>query len=912
MRFSIPVFGNLFRFSSFLVVLAFILAAIPAESESTAYEAPMVACKLEGAAIGVNGSTVVVNGVTITFSNWIPKVGSPGEFVGFTIDKPGYTFTVKAGNELLSGKGTTWVNHNGTSGPNVKAISNINFCMNDGNPNDEALCYLIADNDGFGNNSPDGLTKLNEVFTEQSIGLTWTDHIEALTQDTSTGIVYGSDDKRFGKLNTTTGAFTFIGDFGSGSGAQGNINFLDIDGLAYDPFTKKMYASVRRDGKDDVLIQVNIATGAAIPNAFGVGKTYIVVQKINGLQDVDDIAISTRNGVMYAIQNNDGNDSRLIIIDKATGATTDIGDLDVPNVEGLGFHPDGRLLGVNGDAHRSVMQIPIDPFTGVTIPVSNLGINGWLDYEGIACLTETDNTIKGTVFVQPNFIDLNLVKNASVTAGTSSDQIQYTVTVTNNNTNPVAGPNAPAGTGQAGITVNLYRDNNVIGVYDGNDVFVASTVTGVGGAYTFPISANGNFIVTVDLTTVPNLAYLPADNQEAVQFIGFGETLVGKDFRFYTFTNATGITVSDVFPANATFASASATVGSYNSGTKIWTLGTLAPGASATLTINATTTFSGQLINCAEVKTASPTDIDSTPGNGTGNAEDDKDCEPTNHVRPEVDLKLEKSADKSSAELGETIVYTLTLTNESAGTAGNVVVKDVLPFGVSFVSSSPAAVYSAIDHSVTWTVASIAGGAVQVLNITVKFDGFSGIMPTTNWLADGEYVLRNHPVVGDPTPPPFFGLRLDKLFGGKTPITFDFNHAQSDMRMRLENGGATVVIYGTTWGGQDTGASFAFAGLWDVYFKYNNKASVVAGDDDIEVKGANVELSSGTISPNYTTTDFTNGQVFNLGDKADGGYSFRLGNENNDLGHRGHNGISGWGWITHNGDGVMSYKSASD
>lgn len=510
MRSIIPVFGNMFKFASFLVVLAFILAALPAESESTTYEAPIVACKLEGAAIGVNGSTVVVNGVTITFSNWIPKVGSPGEFVGFTIDKSGYTFTVKAGNELLSGMGTTWSNPNGTSGSTVNAISNVSFCMNDGDPNDEALCYLIADNDGFGNNSPDGLTKLNEVFTELSIGLTGTDHIEALTQDTSTGILYGSDDKRFGSLNISTGAFTFIGNFGSGNGAQGSIDFLDIDGLAYDPFTKKMYAAVRRVGKDDVLIRVNIATGAAIVDAFGPGNTYVVVEKINGLQDIDDIAISTRNGVMYAIQNNDGNDSRLITINKATGATTDIGDLDVPNVEGLGFHPDGRLLGVNGDSHRSVMQIPIDPFTGVTIPVSSLGINGWLDYEGISCLTETDNKIQGTVLVQPDYIDLMLDKDAAVTVDANSDQIQYTVTVTNDNTHPVVGPNAPAGTGLAGVTVKLYRDNNIVGVYDGNDDFLASTVTGPGGTYEFPISANGDFIVTVDLNDNTDFLYAAA------------------------------------------------------------------------------------------------------------------------------------------------------------------------------------------------------------------------------------------------------------------------------------------------------------------------------------------------------------------------------------------------------------------
>ena len=144
MRSSFPSLRNMLKITSFLALFTLLIAASPVESESSMYVAPVEACKLEGGAIGVNGSTVVVNGVTITFSNWIPKVGSPGEYIGFTIDKSGYSFTVKAGNELLSGMGTTWSNPHGNSGSNVKAISNVNFCMNDGNHNDEALCYLIA------------------------------------------------------------------------------------------------------------------------------------------------------------------------------------------------------------------------------------------------------------------------------------------------------------------------------------------------------------------------------------------------------------------------------------------------------------------------------------------------------------------------------------------------------------------------------------------------------------------------------------------------------------------------------------------------------------------------------------------------------------------------------------------------
>ena len=774
---------------------------------------------------------------------------------------------------------------------------------------DEAFCYLVADNDGFDSGSSDGITKIDNGFGEIALGLSGTARIEAITFVSSIETLFGSDDGRFGSINTTTGAFSYIGDFGSGDGAQGNISYDDIDGLAYDPFTQIMYASVRRTGSDDILIQVDINTGSGIDDAFGSGVDYVVVEKINDLEDVDDIAISSLDGTMYAIQNTDGDDSRLITIDKQTGATTDIGDLDVPNVEGLGFYPDGRLLGVNGDAFRSVMQIPLYPFTGVTIPVSNLGVNGWMDYEGIACLTEEENTIQGTVYVDPQYIDLMLEKDGVVTAGNTFDEIEYLVTVTNDDTNPVAGPNAPSGAGLGGITVELYRDNIVVGDYDLNDELLATTVTAPDGSYSFSVAANGNFVVRVDLNSVSGLAFIPPDNQEVVDFIGFGETLSDRDFFFYQLTDASGITVKDIFPSGASFVSATPSVGTFNDGTMTWDLGSLARGSSATLKINATTQVDGQLVNCAEIMTADQNDIDSTPGNGE-ESEDDYDCAPTNHDRPNIDLKLEKSADKTSAALGDEIVYTLTLSNDSAVEATDVVVTDDLPYGVAFVSSNPAATYDALSHTVTWAVASLAGGANTTLDITVIFDGFSGNMPSSMFLEDSEYVLRNHP--DGNAQPPLFGLRLDKLFGNKSPVTFNFDHAQSDMRMRLEDSGATAVIFGTTWGGYDTGGSYADAGLWNVSFSFDNLLSQLSGDDDIVAQGGDAELSSGTIIPQYSTADFTSGHIYNLSDKESGGYSFRLGNRSNNLGHRGHDGISGWGWLNHDGDGALNHKPTSD
>ncbi|MDQ3365656.1 MAG: hypothetical protein M3680_09530, partial [Myxococcota bacterium] len=86
--------------------------------------------KIEGSAIGQAGVSVTLGTLSVTFESWIAKAGEPNEFVGFTLST-GATFYVKAGSnadDLLEGSGTSWVNPNGTGGPTVKGISNIQIC----------------------------------------------------------------------------------------------------------------------------------------------------------------------------------------------------------------------------------------------------------------------------------------------------------------------------------------------------------------------------------------------------------------------------------------------------------------------------------------------------------------------------------------------------------------------------------------------------------------------------------------------------------------------------------------------------------------------------------------------------------------------------------------------------------------
>lgn len=81
------------------------------------------------------------------------------------------------------------------------------------------------------------------------------------------------------------------------------------------------------------------------------------------------------------------------------------------------------------------------------------------------------------------------------------------------------------------------------------------------------------------------------------------------------------------------------------------------------------------------------------------------------------DLTLQKVADKPSAKRGETVIYTLTVTNQSTTPATGVTVKDNLPAGVLYIGQAGDGAYDPVIG--IWTVGDIPGAGTKVLNITV-------------------------------------------------------------------------------------------------------------------------------------------------------------------------------------------------
>jgi uncharacterized repeat protein (TIGR01451 family) len=170
-------------------------------------------------------------------------------------------------------------------------------------------------------------------------------------------------------------------------------------------------------------------------------------------------------------------------------------------------------------------------------------------------------------------------------------------------------------------------------------------------------------------------------------------------------SDASGVAVSDLLPPGLAYESDLAQQGSFDPATGIWTVGSLPVGASVTLEVTAIVATVGIHANTAQVSAANEPDVDSTPANDVAAEDDQASVFVTATL---IDLELSKSVSNPTPNVGSDVTFTITTRNQGPSAATGVVVGDLLPTGLDYVSDTSGGAYD--PASGRWTIGTLPAG----------------------------------------------------------------------------------------------------------------------------------------------------------------------------------------------------------
>ncbi|MEQ8329861.1 MAG: hypothetical protein RH859_05280, partial [Longimicrobiales bacterium] len=347
-----------------------------------------------------------------------------------------------------------------------------------------------------------------------------------------------------------------------------------------------------------------------------------------------------------------------------------------------------------------------------------------------------NNAASATVTVPA--VDLAVTKTVDNPTPNQGQNVVFTVTLTNNGpseaTNVRVSDVLPTGLTWAGgtATQGVYSAGTgiwALGTLESGEtatLTITTTVTAAAGttvtntATRFPPNevdtnpANNSASASVTVTAID----LAVSKSVDVATPGPGATV--------TFTvgvsnagpsAATNVVLSDALPTGLTFVSATASQGSYDSGTGLWTVGTLANGASASLTLTATVTAAAG---------TTVTNVASLSAHDQADTEYENDTAAASVVVTAVDLAVTKTVDNAAPHSGQSIAFTVGITNNGPSAATNVIVSDALPAGLSFGSFTSSQGFYDEDSGASWSVGTLASGASATLTINATVTAAAG------------------------------------------------------------------------------------------------------------------------------------------------------------------------------------------
>lgn len=175
--------------------------------------------------------------------------------------------------------------------------------------------------------------------------------------------------------------------------------------------------------------------------------------------------------------------------------------------------------------------------------------------------------------------------------------------------------------------------------------------------------------------------------------------------------NATNVQIYDVMPIEFIGVVINPSVGSYDPVSHIWTIPTLNSGKSATLTMSGILGVIVPTITNTATKTHEdqydPSPADDTVSVTIGVAE--------------ADVDITKVVNKARANVGENVIFTITVRNRGPNPASGLVFIDKLPLGLKYIQAIPSVgTISQAANYILWNLGSLANGQSAVLTITTE------------------------------------------------------------------------------------------------------------------------------------------------------------------------------------------------
>ncbi|SCC13493.1 DUF7507 domain-containing protein [Bacillus wiedmannii] len=391
--------------------------------------------------------------------------------------------------------------------------------------------------------------------------------------------------------------------------------------------------------------------------------------------------------------------------------------------------------------------------------------------------TNISNTVSTTI----NSAILTTTKSADKSILSVGDTITYTTTITNTGntaaTNITFTSAIPANTtfipnsftinGMQQLGARPALGVNIPNIAPGETVTVTFQVTVISVPPSSSIMDNDTILYSytvnpsaapVTTSTSTNSVTNPVLDAMITMIKSVDQTLVtlGDTITYTTLltnsgnTNATNITFTDLIPDGTTFVSDSVTINGItqiglNPNTGI-TIGSIAPNSSIAIAFQVTATSTPVQNPIANSASASYTFI--TDPNAPIVSRNVTSNTVFTTINTAIILSL-KQVDKSFSRIGDTLTYTVTLTNNGNSSAQNVIFSDTMPSGTTFIANSfsiNGVSQSGADPSNGVNIGPITAGST----VTVSFQVNVASLPTENQIVN--FSSTSYQLVSPPDP----------------------------------------------------------------------------------------------------------------------------------------------------------------